>query len=44
MKIKAQRLYRCTGCGGWRYYLSKPCGTCAIMARRNLLRGTWGRP
>ena len=44
MKLRPERLYRCTGCGGWRYYLNTECGTCRILAMRKLLRGTWGRP
>jgi hypothetical protein len=44
MKIRADRLFRCTGCGGWRYRLNQPCQTCRILANRKLLRGTWGQP
>lgn len=42
-QLDPRRLFRCTGCGQWRYYLSRPCHTCALLARRALLRGTWGR-
>lgn len=44
MNLRPDRLFRCATCGGWRYYLNKPCHTCEVLARRNLIRGSWGRP
>ena len=41
--IRPERVFRCTGCGLLRYYLNRDCHTCAVLARRRLLRGTWGR-
>jgi hypothetical protein len=35
--MKSERLFRCAECGGWRYYLSRPCRTCTILRNRQYL-------
>lgn len=41
-RIRPERVWRCVGCGLPRYYVTKPCPTCARLARRHALWGHRG--